>query len=62
MLSQLERNYNLIRDGRYNERGWAAHPHRAGLIFPSLSNIRQIVAVATLCVSVGITAGGVGEI
>jgi hypothetical protein len=42
----------LVRDGKYSERVWTCtpHPHQPGLIFSSFWNVRQKVAVATLCV------------
>ncbi len=51
-------HYNLVRVGRYteySERGWECTPpsHQAGLIVPSWLNVRQKVAVATLCLFCG---------
>jgi hypothetical protein len=44
--SQRSLHYNFVRDGRYNERGWACTPysHQPRLILPSRWN----VAIATL--------------
>ncbi len=51
--SQLERT--LQHGGKCSERGWACtpHHHQPGLIFPSWCNVRQKVAIATLCVLCG---------
>ncbi len=40
----------FVRGDRYSKRGWACTPPPPGLIFPSLWNVRQKAAVATLCV------------
>ncbi len=51
-LFSLSVHNNFVRDGRYNERGWACHhPHQAGLIFLSW-NERQKMVIATLWVLV----------
>jgi hypothetical protein len=47
--------YPNILCGIYSERGWACtpHPDQAGLIFPPWWNVRQKVAISTLCVLCG---------
>ncbi len=43
--------YKFVCDGRYSGRGRACtpHPNQPGLILPSCWNVRQKVAIATLC-------------
>ncbi len=49
---QLVRTPHFVRDGRYSKRGWACippPPSPGWASFPSLWNVRQKVAIATLC-------------
>ncbi len=59
--SQLERQPLLVMVDRVLGEGYTPHPHQAGLILPSLWNVRQKVAIATLCILGGGGLGGFKE-